>query len=204
MEQEKKENVQTAEVAKIGEAGQGAGAQKEIGPTKSSLYGKFASADALLQAYNSLQSEFTRRSQRLKELENELTRNILPPLSEPASGEERNASEIGLQALSPDRVAESNAEKNGGMSAINAENANNIPSAEIVAEGETADETALYERVKKAGKVRQRIIEEYLDGVRNKTVPLISGGMSVATPAVKAKTVTEAGDMALGYFRTRK
>lgn len=34
-------------------------------------YGKFRSAEELLNAYNSLESEFTRRSQRLKELENQ-------------------------------------------------------------------------------------------------------------------------------------
>lgn len=33
-------------------------------------YGKFKTAEELLNAYNSLESEFTRRSQRLKELEN--------------------------------------------------------------------------------------------------------------------------------------
>ena len=32
-------------------------------------YGKFKDADALLKAYNSLEAEFTKRSQRLKELE---------------------------------------------------------------------------------------------------------------------------------------
>lgn len=34
-------------------------------------YGKFKDADALLQAYKSLEKEFTRRSQRLRELETE-------------------------------------------------------------------------------------------------------------------------------------
>lgn len=36
-------------------------------------YGKFKTAEELLNAYNSLESEFTRRSQRLKELEGQLT-----------------------------------------------------------------------------------------------------------------------------------
>lgn len=35
-------------------------------------YGKFKSLDALLQAYNSLEAEFTRRSQKLKELESKV------------------------------------------------------------------------------------------------------------------------------------
>lgn len=36
---------------------------------KTDSYGKFSSADELFKAYNALESEFTRRSQRLKELE---------------------------------------------------------------------------------------------------------------------------------------
>ena len=43
-------------------------------------FGKFKSADALLNAYNSLEAEFTRRSQRLRELEGRVQgENDAPP-----------------------------------------------------------------------------------------------------------------------------
>ncbi len=46
---------------------------KEIGATTSSedgsLYGKFSTADELLKAYNNLQSEFTRKCQKLSEIQ---------------------------------------------------------------------------------------------------------------------------------------
>lgn len=48
-------------------AGDGAEARREGEP--SGGFGKFKSAEALLNAYNSLEAEFTRRSQRLRELE---------------------------------------------------------------------------------------------------------------------------------------
>ena len=48
-------------------AAQGAEAQRQEGAA--APFGKFKSADALLNAYNSLEAEFTRRSQRLRELE---------------------------------------------------------------------------------------------------------------------------------------
>lgn len=38
-------------------------------------YGKFKSAEALLSAYNSLQAEFTKRCQRIKELENNVNKD---------------------------------------------------------------------------------------------------------------------------------
>ncbi len=49
-------------------AAQGAEARTEAGAAGAGL-GKFKSVDALLSAYNSLEAEFTRRSQRLRELE---------------------------------------------------------------------------------------------------------------------------------------
>lgn len=50
--------------AQAAEAGMNSGAKKEA-----VSYGKFKDADALYSAYNSLQAEFTRRCQRLKEFE---------------------------------------------------------------------------------------------------------------------------------------
>ena len=50
--------------AQAAEAGMNSGAKKEA-----VSYGKFKDADALFSAYNSLQAEFTRRCQRLKEFE---------------------------------------------------------------------------------------------------------------------------------------
>lgn len=49
-------------------AAQGAEARTQQGATAADL-GKFKDVNALLQAYNSLEAEFTRRSQRLRELE---------------------------------------------------------------------------------------------------------------------------------------
>lgn len=58
------ENEQTAAAAHT------AGAEKVNGEEGGQVsYGKFKSAEALLSAYNSLQAEFTKRCQRLKELE---------------------------------------------------------------------------------------------------------------------------------------
>ena len=53
---------------------QPAGAEEEKGEDNGSVsLGKFKDVNALLLAYNSLQSEFTKRCQRIKELEKELS-----------------------------------------------------------------------------------------------------------------------------------
>lgn len=61
--------------------------------------GKFRSVEALLSAYRSLEAEFTRRSQRLKELEEKQGANI-PGEPLPSSGEEQ----LIEAALSNERV----------------------------------------------------------------------------------------------------
>lgn len=104
--------------------------------------GKFQSVDALLNAYLSLEAEFTRRSQRLKELE------------------EGNKAQT---APSPDGL-------NTG--------------------------TEISEEAKKA------IIEEYLKGVSSsKSVPLIAGGVSAATPRQTPKSIKEAGELAARFLK---
>ena len=71
----------------------GAGQKERAGRVRPEMYesaplGKFKSVDALLQAYNSLQAEFTRRSRRLRELEGKLAENAA---TAPAGGDEEAA-----------------------------------------------------------------------------------------------------------------
>lgn len=70
-----------------------AGQKERAGRVRPEMYesaplGKFKSVDALLQAYNSLQAEFTRRSRRLRELEGKLAENAA---TVPAGGDEETA-----------------------------------------------------------------------------------------------------------------
>lgn len=70
-----------------------AGQKEHAGRVRPEMYesaplGKFKSVDALLQAYNSLQAEFTRRSRRLRELEGKFAENAA---TAPAGGDEETA-----------------------------------------------------------------------------------------------------------------
>lgn len=61
-------------------------AQAEQGIDAATGLGKFKDVDALLEAYTSLEAEFTRRSQRLKELERAVTEAApAQPASQPPS-----------------------------------------------------------------------------------------------------------------------
>lgn len=68
-------------------AGAGIGRQAPAAEAGAPGLGKFRSVEALLRAYNSLEAEFTRRSQRLRELEGKAAgENASPPAPAPAEG----------------------------------------------------------------------------------------------------------------------
>lgn len=86
---EKKENVYVeTNAAEKGTQVQAATGEKSLPQEVSTVAGKFKDVSALIRAYESLQSEFTRRSQRLKELE-KLAENPKEAGAAEASGAEK-------------------------------------------------------------------------------------------------------------------
>ena len=139
-------------------------------------YGKFKDTESLLNAYNSLQSEFTRRCQRVKELERELSvvktnPSVLKPTREP------NAD----NSVKPlDESAEPNKK-------------------ELERKGELFDGDNLTEEVKR------KIIREYLNGIKSSKpeIPLISGnGTAIVAPPLK--NFNEAGQLALQILKNKE
>jgi len=118
------------------------GVERTLPQKPSTVLGKFKDVDALAQAYNALQAEFTRRSQRLKELERE---------TENWKAKKENADVLGVEKLrkkskakraeskrfdtfmadvAAERVAEKpvlNAMENSFVGAVQKESVENIP-----------------------------------------------------------------------------
>ena len=80
------ETTRTEETVAVSEQGAG---RKSAENMNSTVLGKFKDVDALVRAYGSLQAEFTRRSQRLKELEKILENSEKGELGEAYSGAEK-------------------------------------------------------------------------------------------------------------------
>ena len=113
--------------------------------------GKFKSVDALVRAYGELEAEFTRRSQKLKALEEAASAPAPAPAEEPTDAEKSEA---------------------------------------------------LYRAVTEDEGVRARVVSEYLQTLHG--VPLMGGtGAGVTAPAIKPKTIAEAGSLALGYLKNQ-
>lgn len=199
----------------------------------SAALGKFKDVDALLKAYGCLQAEFTRRSQRLKELERERenlseaadkkTAATVEKLRQKAeqSRAEKGAFDAFVSDLEGanvrafddtatqepvERLSAETAVSVSGSVAQQAEDESletaweNTPIAAKGREALSSDE--LYEQASGNEQVRLKIIGEYLSSVGKSAAPLSFGGVgTLATPPLKAKTIEEAGRMALRRFR---
>ncbi len=83
---------------------QPAEAEKQEGEEKSAVsLGKFKDVEALLNAYNSLQSEFTKRCQKIKELEGKLDagdKTTVPP----TENQSATASQVDTTFIDKDKI----------------------------------------------------------------------------------------------------
>ena len=170
-------------------------------------FGKFKDAKSLLSAYNSLQAEFTRRCQRVKELQREVDRlnkinvnnNNFTNLSngETSVSENINNSLTDAEALI---MAERNGDGkiraeqlNGGNNDLNFDRENSI--------NNSSNLTAL------PNDIKQKIIREYLNDIENlkPSVTLMSGnGNAIVVPPSKPKSVAEAGELARRIFKNKE
>lgn len=166
--------------------------------------GKFKSVDALLQAYESLQAEFTRRSQRLKQLERE-TENRTGGQGEDAGAEKlrklaehRKAEEAEFDSF----VAELEERAVSPVPETAEEEAGNGPFVAESREAQPLSSDMLYQKAVGDESVRLKIIGEYLSSLGKTGVPLMRGGAgTLVAPPVKPKSVEEAGSMALRFFK---
>ena len=231
---EEKENVYEettqTETGVMTQAGQ---EQEKTAPEKVSTdLGKFRSVDALVRAYEALQSEFTRRSQRLKELEREADNSFA--LGEGARGGKYGAeklrktaaqkraeskdfdtfvSELESVRAQTEKTPKTQAEQpelpimdglgqDALESEMNVEQTNAKPSVAGGRGEESLSDDALYELVQKDEKVRLKIIGEYLNSIGKSGAPLMKGGTgTLVAPPLKPKTIDEAGNMALRFFK---
>lgn len=209
----KEENVR----AEAPGAGHAAEAEEKRGPA---LLGKFRSADALAEAYSALEAEFTRRSQRLRELERRAENPGGAGTGAPVSEEGEEGAVRPERRSFPDTPAASDATIGRGPALPQAEKApptgggevpDGIPEkspeeslkgpGKIPERGEMSEEE-LYRAASGSERVRLKIVGDYLASLKTPGAPLVrGGGGTLAAPPRKARSIDEAGNMALLYFK---
>ena len=208
------ENIQTEQVAQ---------AKENVG---SAVLGKFKSVDALARAYESLQSEFTRRSQRLKELEREAENfsyaNEQRAIKDGAkTGVEKRRENAVLRRAEERKFDDFVSELETANACAEPENEKPVESIQQTVDTPSVVESGskdasqsdvvpsvalggdeLYELAIRDEKVRLKIIGEYLSSIGKSGAPLMKGGVGALTaPPLKPRSIGEAGNMALRFFK---
>lgn len=167
--------------------------------------GKFKDVDALLGAYNALQSEFTRKCQQLSQYEKEKNDNTQVPFFEKQDWQnsfdeffkehpkaKEYSKEIAEVMVSDNALSKSKAPLSNAYAKILEEKY-----GELVARN--GDENAIISSL--STKAKQKVVEEYLK--EYKDAPMLMTGRSgsvVGCSTAGVKTMAEAGEIAKKLF----
>lgn len=167
--------------------------------SESSNYGKFKDAQTLLDAYNSLQAEFTRKSQKLAELQKELEQNAVFSKSDSLEEVLDDTTDLEKYKKEVTEILDNNSD----LSSL--PNKNHV-ALKIIKEAErkTAETLNNPEYVDKYiesnEKVKEKIISNYLSSLNETSAApkVISGNSSniYFSPSLEMpKTLKDAGDI---------
>ncbi len=252
MEKEKENGyVERTQTETTATADMGVGGERNCPNSVSTALGKFKDVDALLKAYDCLQAEFTRRSQRLKQLERERenytseggTHGAVEKLRRNAEKARRDEEKFdgfiaeiegaNVRALSKDDpspvqpVAMATEGEDVRETPVQTDRDSSKTAESVRADGDRVEEVGgkvresegtfvaesrkaqppsfdeLYRFANANEEVRLKIIGEYLHSVGKSGAPLVKGGNGLlSAPPLKAKTVREAGEMALCWLKS--
>lgn len=194
---------------------QTAEAEKDSGEKESAQFGKFSNAKDLLDAYNSLQSEFTRRCQRVKELERE--NDCLRASEKPERNSLQTDGHVGKPAFK-----EIYPETQEIMKSLYETAASTGDDAEgflerayvkylkdkVKAQDEYySSHEYIFDKAKNDQEIKEGIIREYLDGVnasKPKVWQYLGNGDGLLSPPSKPRTLQDASKIALQIFEKAK
>lgn len=178
--------------------------------------GKFKSVEALSNAYQSLEKEFTQKCQKIKELTEKLDAVENMDLSIPEYQKEgwdqkvkeffeshpmanRYVAEISEVLSSDEELAKSKNSLEQALTKV-------LASKFVPYESLACDEEFLTKYIYQNKHISEKIIENYLDSLQTeKALPLISsrGAGTVSSPIKKPKTIKDAGKVVEAYLKNK-
>lgn len=172
---------------------------------------KFKNVDNLAKAYASLEKEFTKKCQLIKELEEKSVRdNAVAPQYTEKDWQERVSVFFESNPKAKRFVEEISSVLSSDKDIACSSNSLELAYSKVLAntyktnEELMEDENFISEYVLKNKKVKEKIINEYLNEITNKrAVPLMSdgGGNSSVLSKNKPSNITEAGKLAKALFK---
>lgn len=173
--------------------------QTNIIPTESDKenkdsFGKFRTVEELLKAYTSLESEFTKRSQKLKEMES---------MSKQPDWEGKVSELIKTYPIAERFSAEIAKEIQDNNELIKSDSCLEKALLSVLSKGykspeELASDSVVVDRVLSDEQNQEKIITSYLSKIKSKQSPITlpKGGAIPLTPPIKVTTIKEAGELA--------
>jgi hypothetical protein len=208
---------QTLQTEEVGEQLQMVGNQNNIDETNQNAentvsqelkgsvnFGKFKDAESLLKAYNSLQTEFTKKSQRLSELENSKTEFSREEKINQALMELTQNYDIAQKFSEEIKLAMKDVEASDYRQLVKEELLKKLQHNYRSEQDYVADEEFLKNYVYNNSNIRENIIREYLANLTNsspvKVVSNISSSIPISPPNTPL-TIKEAGQVAKNIIK---
>ena len=176
-------------------------------------FGKFKDRLSLVRAYESLEAEFTRRSQRLKQLEREAEKkgqSLSEDKALSAPSGESDEAEVFLKrfpraealSLQIATLATTDTDKSAGR--LERAYAKLLEQELTASENKLKDRDFLMQKVKDDPSVANEIVKNYLLSIAGaKPKVAFGGGNALSIPPLKPKNIDEAGEMSRKYFKDK-
>lgn len=169
-------------------------------------FGKFKDKEELLKAYESLEKEFTKRSQKLKAMEKTAAETAAKPDWEKRVEGFLNRYPVARNFL-PDIEAEvtQNSDLLANENCLEIALLNTLSKSWKSPKDYAEDKEFLLKSVKADAAIRDAVIAEYVGGLFGKTAPktITLGGASPINAPRHAATIEDAGAMALGILNKK-
>ena len=166
--------------------------------------GKFKDAESLLKAYNSLQTEFTKKSQRLSELENSKSEFGREEKINKAIKDLEQNHDIAKRFCQEIKQALKDVDCDNYSQVVKDELLKHLAGSYKTADDYAVDEQFLNQFVYNNPTIKDNIIREYLLGLTNatpvKVVSNLSSSIPVSPPNIPA-TIEEAGKLAKNIIK---
>ena len=179
--------------------------QPELMKDGSKMFGKFKDAESLLKAYNSLEAEFTKRSQKLATLENETikTQNEVSKKLEQEKRVDEFVSKFDIikpfsSALKESLISSEEVD-------IKEEALRLISKTYKTAEQYSQDDEFLNNYIFSNQEIKDKIVKDYLSKItQNSPIKMDNGSSNITlTPAKVPSTIKEAGKLAKSIIKQK-
>lgn len=179
--------------------------QPELKNDGSNEFGKFNSAESLLKAYNSLEAEFTKKSQKLASLESEnaKTQSEITKKAEQEKKVEELVSKFNIVKPFTSAIKESLQQSEDAD--INEVALRLISNTYKTAEDYSRDDEFLNNYIFSNQEIKDKIVKDYLSKItQNSPIKVENGASSITlTPPKVPKTIQEAGNLAKSIIKQK-